>query len=135
MQNKKAYKWLYNFRNKTRVVKAECNTQNGWIYWWGRLIIYPKNKLLILQILYKVYAIGPSGYLGRTKTLNLFNRQYYWKGMANNVRKYVARYLLCTKIKFPKSLPAGLLKPLLLPLKPWAEISVDYITPLPLYKR
>ena len=70
-----------------------------------------------MQILYKTYAIGLGGYLGKTKTLNLFNKQYYWKGIANNIRKYIAKYLLYIKIKFPKLLLAGLLKILLLPLK------------------
>jgi len=51
--------------------------QNGQIYWQGKLMINLKNKPLILQILYKAYIIGLGGYLGKTKLLNLFNRQYY----------------------------------------------------------
>ena len=79
--------------------------------------------------------MGLGGYLGKTKTLDLFNKQYYWKGIADDVRKYVARYLFCIKTKFPKLLSAGLLKLLLLLLKPWAKISVNYIIFLPFCKR
>ena len=67
-----------------------------------------------MQILYKAYAIGLGGYPGKTKTLDLFNRQYYWKEIADNIRKYIADYLFYIKIMFSKLLPAGLLK--LLPL-------------------
>ena len=91
--------------------------QNKQIYKQKRFIIDPKNKLLILQILYKTYATGPGEYPKRTKTLDLFNRQYYWKKIADNIRKYIVKYLLYIKIKFPKLLLAGLLKILPLPLK------------------
>ena len=71
-----------------------------------------------MQILYKAYAIDLGGYSGKIKTLDLFNRQYYWKRIADNIRKYIIKYLLYIKTKFPKLLPAGLLKILLLLLKP-----------------
>jgi len=58
--------------------------------------------------------IGLSKYLEKTKILNLLNRQYYCKGIADNIQKYIANYLLYTKTKSPKLLLAGLLK--LLPL-------------------
>jgi hypothetical protein len=35
----------------------------------------------------------------------------------------------------PRSLPIGFLKPLTIPLVPWCDISVDYITLLQPYRR
>jgi hypothetical protein len=51
------------------------------------------------------------------------------------VRTYCNACVLCDKTKAPRARPAGFLKPLPLPLAPWKDISVDYITPLPSSKR
>jgi hypothetical protein len=58
------------------------------------------------------------------------NRKYWWPGMRITVRMYCNMYLLCDKMKMLRSLPIGFLKPLTIPLVPWCDISMDYITPL-----
>jgi hypothetical protein len=67
--------------------------------------------------------------------LDLINRKYWWPGISIAVRTYCNVCLLCNKTKTPRSLPIGFLKPLMILLAPWRNISVDYITPLPPYRR
>jgi hypothetical protein len=55
--------------------------------------------------------------------------------MSIAVRTYCNACLLFDKLQTLRSLPAGFLKPLMVPLVPWRDISVDYITLLPRYKR
>ena len=94
-------------------------------------MIDPDNSALQLQIIHRHYASAPAGHPGCTKSLDLLNRRYWWPRMSLMVQKYCNACLLCDKTKNPKSLPVGFLKPLPLPLAPWRNISVDYITPLP----
>jgi hypothetical protein len=105
------------------------------IYFRDRLLIDSDDCDLQLQLVYRTHALGPGGHPGRTKTLDLMNRKYWWPGMATAVRSYCNACLLCDKTKSPRNLPAGFLKPLPIPLAPWRDISVDYITPLPTCNR
>ena len=63
------------------------------------------------------------------------NRKYWWPGMSVSIRKYCKGCLVCDKTKTSRSAPVGFLKPLPLPLSPWKDISVDYVTPLPECRR
>ena len=47
--------------------------------------------------------------------------------MKEDVNKYVAESLVCQKNKIESVSPAGLLQPLPIPERVWAEISMDYI--------
>lgn len=100
-------------------------------YYRGRLIIDPDDDFLHLQLIHRTHASGPGGHPGRTKTIDLMNRQYWWAGMTKKIEEYCAACLLCDKTKRPRTAPTGFLKPLPIPLTPWHDISVDYITPLP----
>ncbi len=51
------------------------------------------------------------------------------------VRAYCKGCLLYTKTKTLRKAPVGFLKPLPIPFRAWKDVSVDYITPLPLCVR
>ncbi|KAI0992602.1 hypothetical protein K3495_g15583, partial [Podosphaera aphanis] len=51
--------------------------------------------------------------------------------MTKDISDYVKACELCVRTKTPRSAPPGFLQPLPLPIRPWSEISVDYISPLP----
>ena len=107
----------------------------GKVYFRDRLVIDPDDANIQLQLIHQTHASGPGGHPGRVKTLDLMNRKYWWPGMSIAVRTYCNACLLCDKTKTPRSLPTGFLKPLAIPLAPWRDISVDYITPLPPCRR
>jgi len=123
--------WPTAIKRRLRVPFAECRVVTGKIYFRDRLLVDPDDHNLHLQLIYRTHASGPGGHPGRTKTIDLMNRKYWWPGMTTAIRSFCDACLLCDKTKQPRSAPAGFLKPLPIPLAPWRDISVDYITPLP----
>jgi transposase InsO family protein len=128
-------KWPPHLKKRLRIPFAECTTVAGKAYFRGRIILDPDDQELQLQAVHRTHAAGPGGHPGRVKTIDLMNRKYWWPGMSVAVRKYCKGCLLCDKAKNSRSAPVGFLKPLPLPLSPWKDISVDYITPLPACER
>uniref|UniRef100_A0A8C5MD31 CD9 molecule n=1 Tax=Leptobrachium leishanense TaxID=445787 RepID=A0A8C5MD31_9ANUR len=51
--------------------------------------------------------------------------------MRKDVKEYIATCEVCCRSKNPKTLPIGLLQPLPIPERPWAHLSMDFITDLP----
>ena len=51
--------------------------------------------------------------------------------MTREIESFVQACELCFRTKASRSAPPGFLQPLPIPFRPWSDISVDYITPLP----
>ena len=75
-----------------------------------------------------------AGHFGIEKTLNLVLRSYWWPSFRKDVKCYVSTCHVCCRSKTTTQVPAGLLKPLPIPKRPWASISLDFIVGLPLVK-
>lgn len=58
-------------------------------------------------------------------------RYYYWPSLRNDVQQHVLHCKSCAENKALNLKKAGLLQPLPIPAKPWASISVDFMTGLP----
>lgn len=72
-----------------------------------------------------------AGHLGVYKTFHRLARLFYWKGMRNDVSRYVQRCQICLKVKPEQKRPAGFMgKPLEI-TKCWQVISTDLCGPLP----
>lgn len=126
-------KWPPSLKIKLPI--AETRVERGRVYCRGRLVVDPADTDLQTQLIYRAHNTRGAGHPGRTKTLDLMNRTYWWPGMSQTVRSYVVGCLLCAKTKKSRSAAVGFLKPLPIPLTPWTDISVDYVTPLPDCKR
>jgi hypothetical protein len=72
-----------------------------------------------------------SGHLGVDKTYELIHRFYYWPSMLTTIKKYVISCQTCQRVKPEQRKPAGPLQPLPIPQDRWEEISMDFITDLP----
>ena len=122
--------WPKELKQRLRIPFAECRMVAGKVYFRDCLVIDPDDANMHLQLIHRTHASGPGGHPGRVKTLDLMNRKYWWLGMSIVVRTYCNVCLLYDKMKTPRSLPTGFMKPLEIPLAPWRDISIDYITPL-----
>jgi hypothetical protein len=131
LNNPGARAWPVALKRRLKVAFAECRVVAGRVYYRGRLMIDPDDANMHLQLIHRTHSSAPGGQPGRTKTLYLMNRKYWWPGMSLAVREYCKACLLCDKTNTLRAAPAGFLKPLPIPLAPWHDISVDYITPLP----
>ena len=91
--------------------------------------------LLTANIRRKIVALNHdswiAGHLGRWKTLELVNRNYWWPQMSRYIGQYTAACDLCLWTKAHRWLPTGHLQLLLTPVTWWHTISVNFIVKLP----
>ena len=130
LQDPDCRQWTPIIRKEIRVAMANCRIVSGHIYVRGKLFLPPDDELRI-QAIYRTHSSGPGGHPGRTKTLDLLNRTYWWPRMSRDVNTYVRACELCIRTKSPRSSPQGFLQSLPIPFRAWSDISIDYITPLP----
>ena len=73
-----------------------------------------------------------AGHFGVAKTLELISRGYWWPQPWKFVKEYIKTCEVCARSKSAHHRPYGLLQPLPTPCRPWASLSMDLITDLPL---
>lgn len=83
------------------------------------------------EILEKLHETRQGGHSGYFRTSYRIRQQFYWAGMTQQIKKFVAECRTCQQIKVPLEKPLGLLHSLNVPTAIWEEISVDFITGLP----
>ena len=103
---------------------------NG-LYFRGHAIVLPKYVDLRQRVFREFHDSKYSGHFGANKTLQSIKRMYWWPFMARHVRHYVRTCVSCQSSKPENKAPAGLLKPLQIPTRPWSSVSMDLITDLP----
>nr|GFC80915.1 retrotransposable element Tf2 [Tanacetum cinerariifolium] len=62
-------------------------------------------------------------------------QHFWWSGMKGDVATFVARCLICQRVKIKHQRASGLLQPLDIPVWKWDEISMDFVTGLPQTQR
>jgi hypothetical protein len=112
----------------------DCKICENRIYYRNRLFI-PENTELKMQIIYKTHNSEAGGHPGRMKTTELVSRSYFWFKITYDIQNYVKFCHFCKRVKASRSAPLGYLRPLFVPFQAWQDISVDYITPLPICER
>lgn len=83
------------------------------------------------EVLEKAHNHPMAGHKGWLKTLERVSRQYWWKGMRNDIKAYCRDCLRCKRSKAATHRPYGLLQPLTVPNAPWEQVTFDFITELP----
>ncbi|GAA6095284.1 receptor-type tyrosine-protein phosphatase gamma-like, partial [Tachysurus ichikawai] len=96
----------------------------------------PENRIFVPRecrqaLLRAIHEVPGSGHPGRTQTLHLAQRRYWWPGMNNMVAEFVQGCNICAISKTPRHLPVGKLIPLPTPQWPWSHIGIDFVTDLP----
>lgn len=84
------------------------------------------------RLLYLHHDLPTSGHLGITKTYNQLALRFYWKGIREYTKTYVETCPRCRASKSLSQKPGGLLQPLSIPSRRWANISLDFIVGLPM---
>jgi hypothetical protein len=68
-----------------------------------------------------------TGHMGRTRTLEMVCRNFYWRGMSKDVRKWVAACLPCRKRKTPR--PRGGASRPIMAQRPFEIVAMDFVGP------
>jgi hypothetical protein len=74
------------------------------------------------------------GHPGVSRTMELIQRNYQFPNMKEKVSSYIKKCADCQKNKHSTHAPYGEMQPMELPTEPWIDISMDFVTGLPLSK-
>ena len=96
---------------------------------FNRLWVSNNLQLTVIRDVYDQIATGHPGY---QKTISLISRNYYWPGLKKMVRRYIQNCHSCRRAKAPRDRYNGLLKPLPIPSRPWTDVTLDFVTGLPI---
>ncbi|MBN2228639.1 MAG: DDE-type integrase/transposase/recombinase, partial [Candidatus Thorarchaeota archaeon] len=105
-------------------------TTDGILHYRGRLCI-PDDAELKEQLLSEAHATPYSVHPGATKMYQDLKGRFWWSGMKKEVAEYVAKCLICQKVKAKHQRPGGELQPLDIPEWKWDQITMDFVVGLP----
>ena len=109
----------------------DCQVKDGLLYKRNKLWV-PAQDELKLEVIRQIHDQPAVGHPGVARTLEMITRNYYWPKMEADIKRYVRNCHVCRRAKAPRDKYNGLLRPLSIPEQPWQDISLDFVTGLPL---
>ncbi|KAG1938716.1 retrotransposable element [Pimephales promelas] len=94
----------------------------------GSLFVPVPTRLAVLQW---GHSSKLSAHPGVRGTIALIRQRFWWPTLVHDARRFIASCSVCAQTKAGNSPPAGLLRPLPVPTRPWSHIALDFITGLP----
>ena len=112
------------------ITLAECEVLDGRLFYQKRLFVpdYDPLKLFLVQ---RHHDDPAAGHSGRSKTIELMLREYYWPGLYKYVSRYVKNCDTCQRIKPSRDKYQGRIKLLPAPEERWRDLSMDFVGELP----
>lgn len=95
----------------------------------GRIWL-PRGIPITSALLTEYHATPTDGHAGVAKTLARISENFYWAGLREDVKHFVANCADCQVTKYETQKVTGLLCPLLVPCQPWEDLSLDFIVDL-----
>ncbi|KAM1884963.1 hypothetical protein ACFX14_037698 [Malus domestica] len=108
---------------------SKYSIDNGFLCYKQRVVLSP-TSMWRAKIIEEHHATPTTGHQGFLKTYHRIKMSFYWQGMYNDI-KFVVECQPCQQNKFETLSPPGLLQPLPIPQRVWANISIDFIMRLP----
>ncbi|WVZ62939.1 hypothetical protein U9M48_012628 [Paspalum notatum var. saurae] len=99
--------------------------------WLKERLCIPLDEGIRESILTKAHCTKYSIHPGSTKMYQDLKKLFWWRRMKRDIAAFVAQCDTCNRIKAEKQRPAGLLKPLDIPMWKWEKITMDFIIGLP----
>jgi hypothetical protein len=130
--------WLQDPKSSHLIQQLQSNAPTSPGYSWlhdelrykGRLYLSKQSKLKSM-VLSELHATPTAGHSGFTKTYDRVKRSFFWDGMKQDIRNFVAECDVCQHNKGETVKSPGTLQPLPIPPAIWKDISMDFITGLP----
>ncbi|UYV83583.1 hypothetical protein LAZ67_23001537 [Cordylochernes scorpioides] len=98
----------------------------------GRRLLLVIPKCMRPDILKEFHDVPTAGHLGFARTYDRIRKRYFWPGLYNSVRRYVAHCKECQRRKGENKLPAGKLIPIKPSSFPFQKIGMDLLGRFPL---
>ena len=96
-------KWFSNSAHTESLVEKDG------LWWKGTQLVIPDIPQVKLDIMWELHDAPYSGHGGITKTLEAVQRLYWWRGITQDVARYVQSCHTCQRNKASNQQPAGLL--------------------------
>jgi hypothetical protein len=90
---------------------------------YGRLAVPEATRT---DLLTEAHCQLSSAHPGIRKTKQILKARYYWRGMDQDIERFVRNCHACRRSTVPRDKTPGLLHPLPIPDRPWQHISVDF---------
>ena len=104
---------------------------DGALYYRDRLCV-PDSNDLKRSVMDEAHLTKYTMHAGGNKMYRALKQHYWWSGMKKDISEYVAKCLTCQQVKAEHQIPSGLLQPISIPEWKWDEITMDFVTGLPL---
>ena len=104
---------------------------DGMLWTCEGLLYVPYERSLQQLLIRQAHDIPTGGHMGLAKTMARLTSTCWWPGMKAMIADYVRGCTTCAATKPSLQKPAGTLRPLPIPEKPWRVISIDFVGPLP----
>ncbi len=88
-------------------------------------------EIVRTELISRHYDDPLAGHFGIDKTRELIARKYYWPTLHRDIEAYVTGYDICLASKSVKHKPYGDLQSLPVPTHQWKNLSIDFVTGLP----
>lgn len=111
---------------------SECSIDDGNRLLWRDRIWIPYFEPLRTAIIQQSHDSMLTGHPGRDLLKAIINRRFTWPGLSQDVRQFISNCDICGSKAIWRDRRRGLLKPLPIPERQWSEISIDFITDLPI---
>lgn len=92
----------------------------------------PEDEPLRTRLIQGAHDSPLIGHPGREQTYIVVSREFFWPRMSKDIQRFVRNCDVCGRTKPWREQKKGLLKPLPLPDHPWQDITMDFVTDLPL---
>src|SRR5947209_2006041 len=100
----------------------------------GQRLCIPKDKTLRTTILNEAHDNEIAGHFGADKTYENVSKDFYWPKMNKEIQRYISTCDACQRNKVTNQKPVGLLQTLKTPSRRWEQVTMDFITHLPVTK-
>ena len=106
-----------------------------WLHTPDHTIVIPDHGNLRQDIITELHESMFAGHPGENRTIHLVKRYFWWPGLVADCRAFVKGCTICQRNKSSTQKPAGELKQPEIPAGKWQQVSMDFITTLPLTVR
>ena len=113
---------------KNPAVVNQYDSEEGYFTYQGRIVVPESMQPEIIEL---HHATPVAGHFGWARTLDQLSRQFWWPGMREDVKSFVASCGSCQCNKASNQRPFGLLTPLEIPDERWHTVTMDFIMDLP----
>uniref|UniRef100_A0A673AT68 Gypsy retrotransposon integrase-like protein 1 n=1 Tax=Sphaeramia orbicularis TaxID=375764 RepID=A0A673AT68_9TELE len=84
------------------------------------------------QVIHWAHTSRLTCHPGVQRTAFVIKQRFWWPALEKEVAEYVAACPVCAACKTSNKPPVGQLHPLPVPSRPWSNVSLDFVTGLPL---